>query len=287
MSDLELRDKVREWLDKQGYPHELTVGRVFEKHGWYADHQVWYTDQSTGATREIDLVVTKWLIGGPERTKVAFSLVVECKRSLAKPWVVLSSPIPNMLFLRHPFPKWLSYDADLVARVDGRATPPAALLPPKNRIGHAVVAAFTDPKDGAPMSPYSALRSVVGATHAKDHEDADVSLAGSDSITVYAPLVVVDGRLFECFLNDDTASEPIVEETAHACVILPDDPPGRLEVAVVPMANLLEFVAALTPQVEAYIEALLPHTATVIEAHRQRRQTLAERWAEALREAHP
>lgn len=278
MSEGELIAKVRGWLDKQGYPLELSVGRIFEKQGWETNHQTWYSDDASGVTREVDLLATRSLTAGDNSRGVAFSLVVECKRSRDKPWVVLSSPIGSAVALRSPFPRWISGDAYGVARLKAKVLPPRSLLPPRDRIGHGLVAALTDGKENAPTSPYSALRSVANAAHALDRERGAMSLAMQayfPFVPVFAPLLVVDGPLFECFL-DTTGSDTIVEEASTSCVICPDDPPGRLDVSIVSISSLESFIVSLTPQVDEFLAALLPHVADIIATHKGRKTTDAQ-----------
>ena len=161
MPNDDITDKVREWLGKQGYPLELRTGRVFEDLGWNADHRTWYTDPTTGATREVDVFISRYVGDETTNSSVAFDLVVECKRSIDKPWVALSSPVPDIQFLRKLFPNSLSQDADHAARFDGEASLPSTLMPRHGRIGHGIVAAFTERGATAPMSPYSAVRAVA------------------------------------------------------------------------------------------------------------------------------
>ncbi len=86
-----LVEKVRGWLETQGYPLELTTARKFRRNGAEVQVGQFYTDPDTGEAREIDVIATFRATHnaglGPRS-----SFVVECKRSVHQPWVMFARP---------------------------------------------------------------------------------------------------------------------------------------------------------------------------------------------------
>src|SRR5688572_3796347 len=80
-----LEEKVRTWLAEHGYPLEMRVARVFRSTGIAADHHRVYEDPVTSKTREIDVV------GYLDHRELSVHLVLECKHSRDKPWVLFCS----------------------------------------------------------------------------------------------------------------------------------------------------------------------------------------------------
>lgn len=87
--DEEFHRHVLEWLDKQEYPLEMRVAREFQSHG-FAVIQSEYYESGESKSREIDVVAYKQRSFGSLLTR--FTLVVECKSSKQKPWILFSLP---------------------------------------------------------------------------------------------------------------------------------------------------------------------------------------------------
>src|SRR5688572_21259208 len=81
-----LAGAVRDWFSKQGLPLEMAVASHLSTLQYSVVQSASYADSSTGKGREIDLVASRNYKSGAR-----FSLVVECKVSKEKPWVLLET----------------------------------------------------------------------------------------------------------------------------------------------------------------------------------------------------
>jgi hypothetical protein len=83
----DLRQKVRGWLDREGYPFELRVGQQLRRAGFFSvQYGRYFRDPETEKWRDIDLVAAGLSesdfpdSGGQARPPhVGVRLVVECK----------------------------------------------------------------------------------------------------------------------------------------------------------------------------------------------------------------
>jgi hypothetical protein len=81
-----LSDKVRGWLESQGFPLEMRAAAAFRQVGFEVRQSSYYIDPETSKGREIDVLASDPDILGV----VQIHLVIECK-SHKKPWVLLAS----------------------------------------------------------------------------------------------------------------------------------------------------------------------------------------------------
>lgn len=79
-------DKVREWVNTQGYSLEMQTASAFRAVGFDVRQSTYYTDPETKKPREIDVVA----INQSMRGYVDVRFFVECK-SGEKPWVLFCS----------------------------------------------------------------------------------------------------------------------------------------------------------------------------------------------------
>ncbi|MDP8247794.1 MAG: hypothetical protein P9M00_06620 [Candidatus Tritonobacter lacicola] len=192
MSDNErLGNKIRTWLDKQGYPLEMRTAAAFRAEGLTVMQSQYYLDPETQKPREIDVICD---MANSELPVACLRLVIECK-SGNKPWIVFSSAHTlygfNRLFA-------LGVLSDTVRRELAATTPdgPERLMWFKKdgRVGYGVAQAFTDESP----TPFVAVLSAVKAS-LWQHTNL-----GPASVPLFAvfPVVVLDSPLFECYLDD-------------------------------------------------------------------------------------
>jgi hypothetical protein len=89
----ELENKIRDWLEKQGYPLEMMVARALQEIDAGISQSPYYIDPETEKPREID-VVARWMkteknAGG--FLKFELFLFIECKSQQKGPWIVFSN----------------------------------------------------------------------------------------------------------------------------------------------------------------------------------------------------
>ena len=81
----DLVQKIRNWLDTQGYPLEMKVARCFQKAGFRVSSSEYYLDPDERKPREIDVIAIMEAIIAGKTFQLAFT--VECKSSKGSPWV--------------------------------------------------------------------------------------------------------------------------------------------------------------------------------------------------------
>ena len=82
-----MKDKIKLWFEKTGYPLELFVHKVAHEKGYLCEKSPFYTDPETEISREIDLIAYKH---GNLSDKYSFeiNLIIECKKA-EKPLIIL------------------------------------------------------------------------------------------------------------------------------------------------------------------------------------------------------
>jgi len=88
---LDASDKIKRYLDRQGYPHEFETLRVFRSTGFKAEHSRRLLPDDDGKRREIDVLAywgdaSQW--GEGEVVSCSVYYAVECKTSVYNPWIV-------------------------------------------------------------------------------------------------------------------------------------------------------------------------------------------------------
>jgi hypothetical protein len=90
-----LLENVGEWLEAEGYPLEFRAANVLRKHGFHSLQGVYVQEGEDGPKREIDvLALMTRRVGEAGFLRVA--MIVECKWSGNKPWVVFTSPTTRL-----------------------------------------------------------------------------------------------------------------------------------------------------------------------------------------------
>jgi hypothetical protein len=97
MSD-ELVKRIKEDLEKHGFPLEIKISHLLENNGWTVIDKYSFVDEETSKTREVDCVAMKGsastqkidldqdLHASMEKKFDALRIIVECKKS-SKPWL--------------------------------------------------------------------------------------------------------------------------------------------------------------------------------------------------------
>jgi hypothetical protein len=84
------------WLRGQGYPLEMVVAGTFKDAGFDVTQSEYYEELETHKFREID-VAARWMervkaqIDAPGGLLICLSVLIECKASADKPWVLFAS----------------------------------------------------------------------------------------------------------------------------------------------------------------------------------------------------
>jgi hypothetical protein len=98
----DLVSKVKPWLkEKSGYPLEMTTASALASAGFETVQGDYFPDDKTGTLRELD--VTGYVAHRLTGLQVSVALLVECKSSLKKPWLLFTSQhaySPNLSIVR-------------------------------------------------------------------------------------------------------------------------------------------------------------------------------------------
>lgn len=271
-----MKEQIAEWLRQQGYPMELSVGRLLRDQGWHVEHSPWYTDPESGKSREVDIQATIYAGDGERRRWISVGLVIECKQTTSKPWVVFTAPRDTTALQGMNSIVADDFSRDLLYSV-----PPevglASFLRPSNTIGHAAVRAFADPKNGDPTGPYSALRSAVNAAAAIGVTNEEISLNGAPQTMMahlLLPTVVIDGPLFSYSIEENDDESLAEMPWIQTSIASPVDGSMAI-VTIVNRSSLSEYVAELTPAAKEFALSMTAYIENVHQLTSQRRTRAA------------
>jgi hypothetical protein len=196
MSDDDLENRLRTWLERQGYPLEMQVANSFARAGFRVIQSEYYSDPRTNTLREVDVYAS--LQRDIVRTFFRLAMFIECKAGKSKPWVVfvsqkgmadrarVSQRCSNMMGTF-----WL-LEVSLRKDVSDLSIFRLPTAP-----GYGITAAFTDGVD----VPYAAIMSAAAAADS-EAQAGDTSGQGL-FFSVHFPVVVTEAPLFVCALGSD------------------------------------------------------------------------------------
>jgi hypothetical protein len=232
----DLLNRVKTWIDGQGYPLEMRTARAFSRASFDVLQSELYKDSASGKSREIDLIALSSDMVG--YTRIGFA--IECKSS-PKPWILFTTGTgPRGLIYRSY--ALLSEEA-LTALNKTFGTQEDAIfrhleelvwLKKPNNVAYALRQAFTETD-----TAYSALTAAIKAA---GHMVRISSESGYPQIRVSFPLIVVDSPLFLCQL--DETSESFIKEVESGEIQFqnPDEPNEETCVRVVTLKHLPNFI---------------------------------------------
>ena len=207
MAEPDLQAKVLSWLGAQGYPLEMSVARAFRSSGLSVS-QAWpYVDVETGQQRETDLLVTRRF--GEEADRVRVSLVIECKTSRGKPWVLFTDDKQRM----HPRARVAQrFVAPMeatsaswyrpYARVPGLAAAP--LIAGSGTPAYALTKVTFADKQSNEDAAFGALMSVgKAAAGVQTWLSRAYKAPEREERALILPVLVLDAPLFICRLGED------------------------------------------------------------------------------------
>jgi hypothetical protein len=200
-----LRDKLLQWLEKEGYPLEMRVAAHFRAGTKLSVRQGWhYMDPESSQSREIDVVAT----ADEPYGFAGVHFVIECK-STGCPWVLFTSEHTMENFNRLTAFGLTSRESkgplakELMTLTDER-TPRVQALPwfwHEEPVGYSLVQGL----GGNSEAPYAAAIAAVKAArycHASSPEHNT-----PPRFMVTFPAVVTSAPLFQCYLRIDGTPE--------------------------------------------------------------------------------
>lgn len=202
----ELINKVRKWIEEQGYPLEMKVARCFQNAGFRVSSSEYYLDPEENKPREIDIIASLDDVIAGKTFQLAF--VVECKSSKKSPWVCFQGESKQQRDAIVGFIARLAtvQGNNLLNEISCNPDTITKCLfgLPENH-AYAVTNALRDGKD----LPYQA---VVGAQKAAkalvSHYDKIQTLPNPiHTVCIAFPLVVADTSIFSCTLGHEGSIE--------------------------------------------------------------------------------
>jgi hypothetical protein len=190
----EVKTKIEEWIKKCGFPLEMKVAKSFIKAGFDVGQSVYYMDSESEKFRETDIIATKSnLING---VWVNIALVIECKSTIDKPWVILIND--GLKYYHDDLPAYITNNGlkFLKATRENEEFKSDFLFRNSRKIGYSLITAFN--KDGKEPS-YEAIQSL---TKACEYFVKECSNKREYQINIYLPIIIVEGMLFNATLTE-------------------------------------------------------------------------------------
>jgi hypothetical protein len=178
-------ERVATWLKKQGYALEHKAAEEFERLGFIPRLGLTYRDLAESKVREVDVVARAALTA----SRVEVHLVIECKRTTAKPWIVR---VAEMAYLRKGNMAWLPVASPAVERYLAANRPALdTAYPLPHPVGFDLIQAFRERPNDADAA-HDAMAQVISA---------EVGLLEDrlrfPNPVVFHPVLLVDGSLYE------------------------------------------------------------------------------------------
>lgn len=221
----DLKRRVANWLEKQGYPLEMRATNMAREAGLRAAQGAYYPDPESGAQREIDVVASTSDLTG----LLNLSLVIECKASRDKPWVLFTSE-QNESGKNRLFSFAISTEAGrrgLAGKLLGEELSSSTWFARSERTAYGITQAFTTGVDVPYAAVVSALKAAIAINGLLANTESDLKEL---DFSFYFPVVVLDGMLLECFLGPDGDLQ--VEEVARGVINVVRDIGGERSCAV-------------------------------------------------------
>lgn len=207
----ELSDRVKAWIQSQGYPLEMRVANAFLKSGLRVVQADYYTDPDTQTSREIDVIASAQSDYG--NYVVRLNVIVECKVSRDKPLILLTSPHKRL----YPAAQVAQQAANRTGRkllMRAAKTEKYQQLPLfrfPERQAYGALQAFNSGSDIAYAASMSAAKAAA-ALVSRSETQGELTFA-----EIVIPSVVVDGRMFDCHL--DSIGKVLIEEVEEGLLI--------------------------------------------------------------------
>lgn len=242
-----LKNQVQEWLSQQGYPLEMRVAKALRKTGFEVRQSHYYVDSQTGEHREIDILATKTDTIG--LLEIAF--LIECKTT-SKPWILLTSDDTLTNYNRLFAFGITSEKAKKALIQDKESLFSLPSFEKGGRAAYSATVAFTSGFDTA----YKAAMSATKAAQGRKNDLKDESFS-SIPFQFAFPVIVLDGPMFECFLNND---EMVVQEVSDSYLFYAnnhcEDPSACIR--IVSSENLEQFAREADTLAESLLKVLEP-----------------------------
>ena len=197
----DLAKKIQNDALKSGYPSELKAERIFTEAAWPTTGNSYFIDQDENKGREIDLHAYKNSSDtGTNPVVFAWSMISADVKKSEKPWVVFSSK--RCWRENNPGYSLLSHLHNTQGHINHEILNyehPTTSLP---RIGRSSQVAFSHDTSTIFNSIVSAVKASI-EEHRAAEEHKEIWSENSVDAVFYEPVVILDGKLFECYLDEN------------------------------------------------------------------------------------
>ncbi|WP_159473621.1 hypothetical protein [Chryseobacterium sp. 18068] len=199
--------KIREWLNKGGFPFEMNVAKIFNESGFQIGQSVLFRDSETAKYRETDIIA--FITKGIDDVWFNITFVIECKKITNKPWIILKKS-PSYKIHKEKILTFGSNNAmELIQKISKNTSFQSPLIFPNIlECGYNVVTAFSDKND----SSYAASQSVLKAIEYLVNQS---NMSRKKFCNIYIPIIAIDGELYESFLDSNNEIEIEEKRISH------------------------------------------------------------------------
>lgn len=233
-------EKIKSWINKNGYPFEMQVAKSFRKAGFEISQSILYKDSETEKYREADLIahITKEI----NNVWLNITFVVECKKTIDKPWIIFSNK-ELYTVQNNKYPILASTNATyLIKHIAKNNSFQSPLIFPKIiNSGYNIVTAFSEKSDIA----YSASQSVIKAC---EYLVTNSNKSNKRFCNIYIPIIAIEGELHEAFLNNQDEIELTQVDWSTVVSTKSFDEQNSNLITIVSSSHLDKFTAELKQQ---------------------------------------
>lgn len=265
-----MKEKIAKWLNEQGFPLEMKVAKIFQENGFSVSSSIFYKDTSGGKAREIDVIAERGILLD-HHIIFTISFIVECKYSLDKPWILFRSNNNRGKKILTNYDNASYYGAVTLLEIGNTSVcTENELFQIPEYPYYGVRRAFDNGKD----MPFTALMEVCkGLLAQKEYVDSFYSKPNTYNISLFFPLIIVDGRLYETFL--DNASQLNVQEIDSGILFLnsPDLNNERFYVRIIDFGKFGDQIKLLSKAARNMMESVkdkIPKTIEIMLRDREK-----------------
>ncbi len=271
--------KLIEWLEKQGYPLEMTVAQAFQNSNYHVTMSSFYKDYETDQPREIDVTAQR-MSSIDKPVALQFSCHIECKLAREKPWVIFVPEVQPDKFL--PFNTIASrvmrdYLYNSPRNPDAWRRINSLALFQVRHVGYGVTQAFTNGQDVPYQAVMGAIKAAVGRAIQLDNLPDAENRAKTFLCGICIPVIVIDGNLFECRVTADGQLGTTQIETGVIEWKSPNPTHSSPLVYIVTKPALTKFIDIVSTTAEDFIRITEEHTnelATIVKRVRAERSQI-------------
>ena len=256
--DSELESKVVKWLTEQGYPLEMYATRVCDDLGFETNPAFYYYDPDSGSYRETDVLASSTKLTLSDERSFQIHLTIECKQSREKPWVAFTDvdpATPELVFFHKITPEhsaawWASTVGSF--RAGQTDYPLCATKPSAHSLAR--VSFSKSNEDAAYGALMSVTKAAVGVASWLDKVDKDSYWSKFHSVVI--PVLLLDGPLFGCQLNDEgnLAIQRLSRCTLHWKNRIGDERMPMITIEIVTPDSLSAFLTSIQRDAVALVQ---------------------------------